>query len=813
MADPMLIATLIPVDDEKLTENAFRLKDNKARYLSPTREIEEAPPTISSRQSTPAQEQPDQDDSEDKYSSTHRIQLTLNGKPPKDPTRGYSFGTDPRLCDVVLGPSRNARGISGLHFYMTFNEDKELILKDVSTNGTSVSYSGQAGEEVELASHDTYQSAYDEQVIDFLEAGRTALPPLDVLGIYSHTTTAQPSQPLTPRRYPVYISERKLGSGSFGAVDKVIDASTGSSYARKQFYEPPWGKAQKRNKQQKEDWLKGICREIRIMRDNPHERIVQVVHFQEEPAPLLVMPYFPLGNLNDVHNECPIAVEETIVLLFQALQALDYLHPRGVAHRDLKPENILVESRLPFSIKVADFGLANDKPDLETCCGTRLYAAPEIYTGRKYTTSVDLWSLGVIVLQYMYGLPKHKNEYLMQQEWGLTWCHCIVRRANDWKSDGLTELLTIGMLRIRPEERLCAGACLKKGYDLRVFDHHYFDSGRSTPTRQTVLQGELRDGHSFATVILGPLWDPKEISNYDDNDRPESYGPQHTSGALKNCTIRASSVSGDSSDSSASNDEDGSRSQLGSFGTASEQSRGKILAPAELLSCSLGVQSTVDESRRYKRQRSPARGSAEHLSSRERTKRRQSDLRPTGRLVSCSYDLSDTSRAMYKAVLAFLTDLCLEDSESQNIDRDTCTRVEDLCKYIARLGITEMRLASTNLSDHVTVTAVSKSRDFILARLTASELMSSTADLAAHLLHMLQFQSPQLSSTSMAPVDDKSLQTTPIAQDNHSLSWTDDDMDRQMTEPRARQHGLTYPSALLDATNVSGCSIPLSPGS
>ena len=127
---------------------------------------------------------------------------------------------------------------------------------------------------------------------------------------------------------------------------------------------------------------------------------------REDPFPFLVMPYFPLGNLEDLHSESPIAVEETIALFFQALNALRYLHPRGVAHRDLKPENILVESRSPLSIKLADFGLANDRPDLKTVCGTQRYTAPEVYLGDLYTTSVDLWSLGVIILQYTYGLPE-----------------------------------------------------------------------------------------------------------------------------------------------------------------------------------------------------------------------------------------------------------------------------------------------------------------------------------------------------------------------------------------------------------------------
>lgn len=139
--------------------------------------------------------------------------------------------------------------------------------------------------------------------------------------------------------------------------------------------------------------------------DNSKNSILQIVDFRESPLPFLLMPYFSRGNLAEQHSEEPIAVEETLDLLFQILNALQYLHSRGVAHRDLKSQNILVESRSPLSVKLADFGLANDKFDLIIICGIKLYTAPKIYSGGRYTVLVDIWSLGVIILEYMYGLP------------------------------------------------------------------------------------------------------------------------------------------------------------------------------------------------------------------------------------------------------------------------------------------------------------------------------------------------------------------------------------------------------------------------
>lgn len=116
---------------------------------------------------------------------------------------------------------------------------------------------------VELASHNTCKTEYGKNVEEFFKNTRTIFPPLDVLGIDSYTITAQPSQPLVFRQYFIYIRERRLGSGSFGGVDKIIDVSTGAIYARKEFYRPQLGKGKKCKKQQKKDWLNRVRRKNR----------------------------------------------------------------------------------------------------------------------------------------------------------------------------------------------------------------------------------------------------------------------------------------------------------------------------------------------------------------------------------------------------------------------------------------------------------------------------------------------------------------------------------------------------------------------
>lgn len=535
--------------------------------------------------------------------------------------------------------------------------------------------------------------------------------------------------------------------------------------------------------------------------------------FREDPLPFLVMPYLPLGNLEDLHSESPIAVEETIDLFFQALNALRYLHPRGVAHRDLKPENILVESRSPLSIKLADFGLANDRPDLKTVCGTQRYTAPEVYLGIKYTASVDLWSLGVIILQYTYGLPKaprqrrgqHKNSPAMLEEWGLAWCRRVVDHANDWDSDDLIDLLTTGMLRMTPEERLSASACLKKGCDLRLFDGHSLNSGSATPTRRTAAQGENSDDDGSTTILLGALWDTQRERSNRDGDRTGRCTP--TSGLLESCNLRAPSPPSNG---------DRNGSQFGSFGTGFENRGSNVQLPVNQ-SCPREAGSKHLGG--YKRPRSTAVGSADKSSSRERIKRRPPEGRLTQIPVSHTDRVSDQRLGhqgesnqfctTYEIVLALLKDLLGNKSQDIDIDNRTSTLIKELSEYLARLEITGMRLTWNDLSGHAIVATGSDCRETVLATLNLSESMNSIADLAAHLLHVVQLQKSQSASTPPVPVDDPPTRVDIITDDDHSQSWTVNSIDSHWSISTAQQYGLTYPSALLDYTNNSGCSIPI----
>ena len=135
---------------------------------------------------------------------------------------------------------------------------------------------------------------------------------------------------------------------------------------------------------------------------------MQVFELQETSESVIIMVYYPLRNIVDAE----VVGDNRYVSAFgQILNGLNHLHVKGVVHRDLKPKNFLVKKDPFFKVIVTDFGLAKIATDtalLKTFCGSLKYMAPEVFPGvsKGHGSLADIWSLGVIVLEWIYGSPK-----------------------------------------------------------------------------------------------------------------------------------------------------------------------------------------------------------------------------------------------------------------------------------------------------------------------------------------------------------------------------------------------------------------------
>jgi serine/threonine protein kinase len=82
------------------------------------------------------------------------------------------------------------------------------------------------------------------------------------------------------------------------------------------------------------------------------------------------------------------------------MEAIEYLHSKGVCHRDIKPSNILVTK--DQHVYLADFNVSRKRTEetfrMMTKTGTLAFCAPEIFLQAYYDEKVDVWSAGAMWL-------------------------------------------------------------------------------------------------------------------------------------------------------------------------------------------------------------------------------------------------------------------------------------------------------------------------------------------------------------------------------------------------------------------------------
>ncbi|KAL0209351.1 hypothetical protein RCL1_007291 [Eukaryota sp. TZLM3-RCL] len=123
---------------------------------------------------------------------------------------------------------------------------------------------------------------------------------------------------------------------------------------------------------------------------------------------LLIMEYCAGGSLHDyvVVSKQKLSNTDIWVVTTQLLLGLAYLHSKAIVHRDLKPGNVLLCSHeRPLKVKICDFGISRDlnTKSAKSMTGTVEFMAPEVLTGQRYDTSIDLWSLGILIYFLVHG--------------------------------------------------------------------------------------------------------------------------------------------------------------------------------------------------------------------------------------------------------------------------------------------------------------------------------------------------------------------------------------------------------------------------
>jgi serine/threonine protein kinase len=373
-------------------------------------------------------------------------------------------------------------------------------------------------------------------------------------GLDSQPTTQALSDANTPRERPLYYSAKIIGEGAFGRVYKAFRARDGMVFAAKTF-NPSANQHKRRRDDADPEWLIKIRREFALTSDNPHVRIVayisafiqeliilqpnvvRMVELRETAElPAIIMDYFPLGNIVDAGT---LSDDQYVSALGQLLDGLSHLHAKGVVHRDLKPENFLIEMDPLFKIVIADFGLAKVVAEatlLKTFCGSLKYIAPEVFLGLNfgYGPLVDVWSLGVIALEWVYETPEpphvpksNTNEgpsAIKLYDWIRTWADRLLKTLEDQEDDQVIQILR-RMIEVKPRKRWSAARGLAQGFRTGLFkrrvadglvvcasvvdgpDPPLLDGGGDDGAKTPNVVSFLSAGDSTeATVVLGDMW-------------------------------------------------------------------------------------------------------------------------------------------------------------------------------------------------------------------------------------------------------------------------------------------------------------------
>ncbi|KAK9664087.1 hypothetical protein RND81_14G018900 [Saponaria officinalis] len=195
---------------------------------------------------------------------------------------------------------------------------------------------------------------------------------------------------------------KPIGLGAFGIVCSVLNTETNERVAIKKIphvFDHVLD-------------AKRILREIKILRHFDHENIIAIKDVIPPPSFNEFSDVYFATELMDTDLHQIIQSNQTLsechnqYFLYQILRGLKYIHSANVIHRDLKPSNLLLNANT--DLKICDFGLARpaSEDEMTNYVVTRWYRAPELLLySSDYTSAIDIWSVGCILMELMLRKP------------------------------------------------------------------------------------------------------------------------------------------------------------------------------------------------------------------------------------------------------------------------------------------------------------------------------------------------------------------------------------------------------------------------
>lgn len=197
--------------------------------------------------------------------------------------------------------------------------------------------------------------------------------------------------------------ESELGKGTHGSAFLATERATGAKYAMKRLdYDPKHERlAMREIKALQKLRHPNIIHLCNILVDRNDKIVLQLELCQSDFGVLLKTPR--MGGCSVLSS---VGAAQIKGYLLQVFQGVAFMHEKDILHRDIKPENIMLTQ--DNVVKIIDFGLSRehvqDFRKYTRFMQTLWYRAPEMCMGfSDYTTKADMWSLGCLMGEFLYG--------------------------------------------------------------------------------------------------------------------------------------------------------------------------------------------------------------------------------------------------------------------------------------------------------------------------------------------------------------------------------------------------------------------------